>query len=425
LTAPVARAEPCEAPHQAQPACRLCAARLENVFLDLGPMPLANSLLDERGMDAPEPAYPLVVFLCERCMMVQTPPAVGPEALFSEYAYFSSYSEAWLDHARRFATQAIRRLGLGAGSLVLEVASNDGYLLRWFRDAGIPVLGVEPAANVAAAAAERGVPTLNRFFRLQLADELARQGRQADLLVANNVLAHVPELDDFVAGLGRVLKPEGALSIEFPHIQRLIAGVQFDTIYHEHCSYFTLLTAKRALARHGLEVFDAEELPVHGGSLRVWAHHRGGPHRRTARRDAILASEREARLHEPAGYSGFARKVAAAAEGLHTFLAAAQGAGSRVAGYGAPAKATTLLNAARIGPGLLPFTVDRSPHKQGRYIPGARIPILAPEAIDAAEPDFVLLLAWNLREEIADRLAHIADWGGRLVLPLPRAEALP
>lgn len=406
-------------------ACRLCGEPVENVFLDLGFMPLANSLVAEADLDKPEAAYPLTVHVCERCLLVQAPEFASPADIFTDYAYFSSYSDAWLEHARRLAVDANERLALGADSLIVEVASNDGYLLRWFHEAGTQVLGIEPAANVARVAVDKGIPTLTRFFGLALADELAQQGRQADLLVANNVLAHVPDLNDFVAGLARALKPSGALVIEFPHVLRLIEDVQFDTIYHEHYSYFSLLAARRALARHGLEVFDVERLPTHGGSLRIWAQHHGGPRPVSQAPDDVLALERARHLHEPQGYAGFARRVAETTETLREFLMAARHAGKVVAGYGAPAKAATLLNAAGIGPGLLPFTVDRSPHKQGKYIPGARIPIRAPEAIDVSQPDFVLILPWNLREEIAGRLTHIREWGGRLVVPVPRVEVLP
>lgn len=413
------------APAAQAPACRLCGARVYFVFLDLGHMPLANSLVAEADFDKPEPAYPLKVLLCERCLLVQAPEFVRPKDIFADYVYFSSYSDAWVDHARRFAHEAIERLALGADSRVIEVASNDGYLLRWFHEAGTPVLGIEPAANVARVAVDKGIPTLTRFFGLALADELALQGHQADLLVANNVLAHVPDLNDFVAGLARALKPSGALVIEVPHLLRLIQDVQFDTIYHEHYSYFSLLSARRALARHGLEVFDVERLPTHGGSLRIWAQHHCGPRPVSQAPEDVLALENAHRLHEPQGYAGFSRRVGETAETLREFLMAARHAGKVVAGYGAPAKAATLLNAAGIGPGLLPFTVDRSPHKQGRYIPGARIPIRAPEAIDVTQPDFVLVLPWNLRDEIAGRLTHVRAWGGRLVVPVPRVEVLP
>jgi SAM-dependent methyltransferase len=367
--------------------------------------------------------YPLHARICEECLLVQLPADITPDEIFREYAYFSSYSDSWVAHAARYAVEMRERFQLDSDSLVVEVASNDGYLLQHFVRADIPVLGIEPARNVAAAALERGVPTITEFFGEGLARRLTAEGRRADLLVGNNVFAHVPDLNDFTAGLAEILAPDGVLTLEFPHLVQLIEQGQFDTIYHEHYSYLTLGTAKRVLGDHGLAVFDVEELPTHGGSLRVFAAHAG------SRRDApgprvasLLERERTGGYADLSGYLDFERRVQTVKGDLLEFLIAARRDGRSVAGYGAPGKGNTLLNYCGIGPDLLPYTVDRNPYKHGRFTPGTHIPIHSPERIAEDRPDFVLILPWNLRDEIIGQLAYIREWGGRFVVPIPALE---
>ncbi|HEX4954466.1 MAG TPA: class I SAM-dependent methyltransferase [Thermoanaerobaculia bacterium] len=406
-------------------SCRFCAAPLDRLILDLGLSPLANSYLRPEDLGRPETFYPLAVHLCERCWLVQLPAAESAEAIFSDYAYFSSYSESWLAHAERFAGAATERFGLGAGSKVVEVASNDGYLLRFFHARGIPVLGIEPAANVAEHARGLGIRTLSRFFGRAFAEELVAQGEAADLLVGNNVLAHVPDLNDFVAGLAHLLKPTGVLSMEFPHLLRLLAENQFDTIYHEHFSYFSFTVARRVFAAHGLVVFDVEELATHGGSLRVFASRPEAGRGESERVRELLAREEAAGLETAGAYQGFAAAAGRVKRGLLRFLLDAADAGETVAAYGAPAKGNTLLNFCGIRPDLLPYTVDLSPHKQGHYLPGTRIPIHAPDQLRATRPNYVLILPWNLKEEIARQMADVRGWGGRFVVPIPEVTVLP
>jgi hypothetical protein len=400
------------------------------VFVDLGVSPLANSYLEPEDLDRPETFHPLKAYLCEECFLVQLPEAARPEEIFTDYAYFSSYSASWVEHARRYAEMASARFGLGPESLVVEAASNDGYLLRHFRERGVPVLGIEPAANVARAAEAAGVPTRNEFLTLESARRMAEEGVRADLLVGNNVLAHTPALNDFVAALEVLLAPSGVATLEFPHLLRLMAEHQFDTIYHEHFSYFSLHTARRVFVAHGLEMFDVEELPTHGGSLRVFARHeRGTPFPPGSfasdrddgprRMEDLLAREREAGLLEPATYDAFEERVRATKRKLLRFLLDARERGERVAGYGAPAKGNTLLNYCGVGPDLLPFTVDLSPHKQGRFLPGTRIPIAAPDRLREERPDYVLILPWNLKDEIVEQMADVRSWGGRFVVAIP------
>ncbi|HEX6087200.1 MAG TPA: class I SAM-dependent methyltransferase [Thermoanaerobaculia bacterium] len=421
--------------------CRFCGATLSEVFADLGVQPLSNAYLHPDQLLEAEPFYPLVAQVCGRCFLVQVPSLVTPEHLFSDYAYFSSYSDSWLAHARDYARAITARLGLGARSQVVEIASNDGYLLQNFREAGIPVLGIEPAANVGAVARERGIETWTTFFGTAAAREIA--GR-ADLLIANNVLAHVPDLNDFVEGLRIALAPQGTITIEFPHLLQLVRHVQFDTIYHEHFSYFSLMTVEKVLDAHGLQVVDVEEIPTHGGSLRVYARHRdagGGqailpvpsdPRGQDTqdRQDclsstaAVLRKERELGLDRLETYRRFDESVRACKRSLLRFLIGAREKGKRVAGYGAPAKASTLLNYCGARTDLIDYTVDRSAQKQGRFVPGVRIPIHAPEELAATKPDYVLVLAWNLRDEIMGQMAHVRDWGGQFVIPVPLTEVL-
>jgi len=403
--------------------CRLCGAPLERVFVDLGSSPLANSYLEPDELDRPEPWYPLTVRVCESCWLCQLPAVATPEQIFGDYAYFSSYSTSWLEHARAYVEAMIARFGLGPGHQVVEVASNDGYLLRHFVERGVPVLGVEPAANVAEAARALGIPTEVRFFGRATATDLAASGRSADLLLGNNVLAHVPDINDFVAGIALLLKPGGLVTLEFPHLVRLVEGNQFDTIYHEHFSYLSFVTVERVLSRHGLQVFDVEELPTHGGSLRVFAQHATtGGRPRTERADALAARERALGIEAPEWYEAFGERVRETKRSLLSFLIREKRAGKRFVGYGAPAKGNTLLVYCGIRQDFLEYTVDRSPHKQGRFLPGSRIPIHAPERIFETRPDYVLVLPWNLRAEIAGQMAAIRDWGGRFVVAVPELE---
>ena len=382
-------------------------------------MPLANSYLDEWQLGEPEPRYPLHARVCDRCLLVQVDDVVPPEAIFGDYAYFSSYSDSWVEHARRFAEKAIRCLELGPESLVIEVASNDGYLLKHFRNGGVPVLGIEPATNVAAVAQAAGIPTEARFFGSGFASDLVAGRRQGDLLVANNVLAHVPDLNDFVTGLATVLSPTGVLVIEVPHLLRLIESVQFDTIYHEHFSYFSLHTAERVLYAHGLEVFDVEQLPTHGGSLRLWATHADSGRGVSERVLSVREAEDAAGLLDPLRYSGFSRHVERCRQSLFDFLGAAAAKQECVVAYGAAAKGNTLLNFCGVGVSDIAYVVDRSPHKQGRFLPGSHLPIRGPERVMETRPHYLLILPWNLRDEIIGQMEVVRSWGSRFVIPVP------
>jgi 2-polyprenyl-3-methyl-5-hydroxy-6-metoxy-1,4-benzoquinol methylase len=406
----------------AQHACRLCGAELTHTFVDLGMSPLCESYLPAERLDDPETFYPLHVRLCADCLLVQLPAYVPGEDIFSDYAYFSSYSDSWVAHAKRYADEMTARLGLADGSLVTEVASNDGYLLQHFHAAGIPVLGVEPAANVAKAAQAKGVRTVVHFLGPETAAAIAAEYGRADLVAANNVFAHVPDIRGFAAGLRALVKDTGLVTLEFPHLLRLIERRQYDTIYHEHYSYLSLLTAGRALASAGLRIVDVDELTTHGGSLRVHARPAESAVEPTGRVASVLAAEAAAGLHTVAGHEGFARAVLKIKSDLLGFLLAAKAEGKTVAGYGAPGKGNTLLNHCGIRADLLAYTVDRSPHKQGMFLPGTHIPIHAPERIAETKPDYVLVLPWNLREEISAQLDYVRSWGGRLVFPIPALE---
>jgi len=405
--------------------CRFCNTQLSHSFADLGMSPLANSYLSPEHVQHMEPFYPLHVFVCEQCLLVQLEEFESPDSIFSDYAYFSSYSESWLAHARRYVDMATQRFTLTNTSQVIEIASNDGYLLQYFVAKGIPVLGIEPAANTAQVAAEKGIPSLVKFFGQQTANELVAEGTQADLLLGNNVLAHVPDLNDFVAGMQIVLAPHGVITMEFPHLLRLIDENQFDTIYHEHFSYFSFLTVQKVFAAHGLTMFDVEELPTHGGSLRIYARHTAdSAHTISDRVSALLAREEQAGFGKLAHYLSFAEQVKETKRGLLSFLIAAKRAGKTVVGYGAPAKGNTLLNYCGVGRDFIDYTVDRSPHKQGLFLPGTHIPIHAPEQIRETQPDYLLILPWNLKDEIIQQMAHIRGWGGKFVVPIPHVEVL-
>ena len=401
-------------------SCRHCGASLHRTFCNLGVSPLANSYLTPEQLDKGETFLPLHAYVCESCFLVQLQQFETPDHIFSDYAYFSSYSDSWLAHARAYADHMVARFGFDGRSSIVEIASNDGYLLQYFAARGIPVLGIEPARNIARVAEERGIPTLVRFFGTETATALRADGRQADLLLGNNVLAHVPDINDFVAGMKQVLAPRGIITMEFPHLLRLMAENQFDTIYHEHFSYLSFLTVSRIFAAQGLRMFDVQQLPTHGGSLRIFATHADDPDRgETAAVAALLAEERAAGLEHPETYEAFAGQVRRTKRRLLEFLIAARDEGKRIAAYGAPAKGNTLLNYCGIGTDLIDFTVDRSPHKQGRFLPGTRIPIFGPEKIREMRPDYVLVLPWNLEAEITQQMAEIREWGGRFVLPIP------
>jgi hypothetical protein len=405
-------------------ACRSCGAPLSRSVVDLGTQPLANSYLTAAQLDEPEPSFPLHVYVCDACWLAQLGIAVPPETIFSDYAYFSSFSTSWLEHARRYADQIVPRLGLGRGDLIVEVASNDGYLLRNFAERGFRVLGIEPAENVAEAAVALGIPTETVFLGRETAARIVEEHGRASLLVGNNVLAHVPDLDDFVSGLKLLLAPEGTLTMEFPHLLRLVDEVQFDTIYHEHFSYFSLLAARDVFRRRGLAVVDVEELPTHGGSLRVYVRHGEAPGEPAPGVAALVERERAAGLDGPDTYARFGARVNGVCRSLVSFLEEARAEGRAVVGYGAPAKGNTLLNACEITPELIAYTVDLSPHKQGHFLPGSRLPIHAPGRILETRPDFVLILPWNLSEEISGQMSAVRDWGGRFVVPIPEPRVL-
>lgn len=406
-------------------ACRFCGAALHRTFVDLGMSPLCETYPSAADLNQGETYYPLHVYVCDECFLVQLEEYESAESIFSDYAYFSSFSDSWLRHAEKYCDKMQSRFGLCNNSFVVEVASNDGYLLQYFVRRNVPVLGIEPAANVAEAATAKGVPTLVKFFGAQLARELVKEGQSADLLLGNNVLAQVPDLNDFVEGLGILLKAEGVLTLEFPHVLKLIEHNEFDTIYHEHFSYFSLLTTVRLLEARGLRVFDVEELASHGGSLRVFACRADAKtHPVEANVAKVLDDEARAGLDRTEGYEQFAAKVKETKLALLEFLLRAAREGRTVAGYGAPGKSATLLHYCGIGKDLIAYTVDRNPHKQGRFLPGTHIPICHPDRIRETKPDYVVILPWNLQNEIMSQLQYIREWGGRFVVPIPKAAVL-
>jgi len=412
----------CETEQQtATRVCRFCHAGLKRTFVDLGMSPLCETYPSAADLNHGEVYYPLHVYVCEKCFLVQLEEYEKPENIFSDYPYFSSFSDSWLRHAENYCEKMTARFGLGTQSLVVEVASNDGYLLQYFVQRSVPVLGIEPAANVAQVAVEKGVPTLVRFFGTELARDLAAEGRCADLVLGNNVLAQVPDLNDFVEGLKILLKPQGLLTLEFPHLLRLIERNEFDTIYHEHFSYFSMLTTARILEDHALKVFDVEELSTHGGSLRVFACRAEDETHEVKRTvEDLIAEENKAGMGSAEGYASFARQLKETKFALVEFLIAAARQGKAVAGYGAPGKSATLLHYCGIGKDLIAYTVDRSPYKQGRFLPGSRIPIYPPERIRETKPDYVVILPWNLKDEIMEQLQYIREWGGKFVVPIPK-----
>jgi hypothetical protein len=401
--------------------CRFCRTPLKHTFVDLGMSPLCESYLSAEQLNQGEVFYPLHVYICDRCLLVQLQEYVSIESIFTEYAYFSSFSDSWLAHARKYTDQMIARLSLGSRSQVVELASNDGYLLQYFVARGIPVLGIEPAANVAAAALKRNVPTLIRFFNRELAAELAAEGKRADLLLGNNVLAQVPDLNSFVAGMKILLADRGVITLEVPHLLCLIEETQFDTIYHEHFSYFSLITSEAILSAHGLRIFDVEELSTHGGSLRIYACHSEDGSKPTGSRVGELRTREESRgITRLDCYRSFAERVRETKRALLEFLIEAKRKGKTIVGYGAPGKGNTLLNYCGIRTDFIDYTVDRNPYKQGKFLPGTHIPIDSPERIRQTKPDYLLILPWNLKDEIMQQNAYIRDWGGQFVVPIPR-----
>ena len=401
-------------------SCRFCGTPLTHTVVDLGLQPLANSYLKSVGPEAPkEPAFPLHARVCSKCFLVQVDDVVPPDHIFSDYAYFSSYSDSWVEHARRYAEAMRTRFGLGAQSLVVEIASNDGYLLQHFVEAGVPVLGIEPAANVAKAAIAKGVATEVAFFGEATAQRLRERGIAADLMAANNVFAHVPDILDFAQGFAVLLKPEAVATFEFPHVLNLIREVQFDTIYHEHFSYLSLVSVERVLAAAGLRAFDVDEIPTHGGSLRLYVCHEASAHKATARLEALRAKEHAGQLDSLAGYADFAPRVEAVKRGFLAFLAEAKREGKTVAAYGAAAKGNTFLNYCGVGTDDLVCVFDRSREKQGRFLPGSKLPIRSPEEIGEVRPDYLVILPWNLASEISSSMRGIEAWGGKFVTAVP------
>jgi 2-polyprenyl-3-methyl-5-hydroxy-6-metoxy-1,4-benzoquinol methylase len=404
--------------------CRFCRTNIQQIFADLGMSPLSNSYLKSEQLNQAERFYPLCAYVCDNCLLVQLEEFESSEQIFSDqYAYFSSYSDSWLEHCRAYTDLMVKKFGFNENSQVIELASNDGYLLQYFKEKGIPVLGIEPAANVAKVAEEKGIHTLVKFFNVTTAKDLANQGIQADLLLGNNVLAHVPDLNDFVGGIKIALKPTGILTMEFPHLLQLIQQGQFDTIYHEHFSYFSCLTVEKIFAHHGLTLFDVEELPTHGGSLRIYV--RQQENEALAVTEAVgklKAQEIRSGLDKITTYLDFSERIKTIKRKLLTFLIEAKNQGKSVVGYGAPAKGNTLLNYCGIRTDLLEYTVDRSPHKQGLFLPGTHIPVAHPDRIRETKPDYLLVLPWNIKTEIMEQMSYIREWQGKFVVPIPEVK---
>jgi SAM-dependent methyltransferase len=399
--------------------CRFCGAPLTHSVVDLGAQPPCESFLPAERFHDPEPIFPLHTKVCAECLLVQLDTDVAPDSIYTEYAYFSSYSSSWLDHAKRYVDMIAPKLGLSASSTVVELASNDGYLLKNFVARGIPAYGIDPAANVAKVARENGVPTVVAFFGVETARQLAAEGKQADLILGNNVFGHIPDINDFVGGMKLLLKSGGTVTIEIPHFMRLVENNQFDTIYHEHYCYHTLLADRAIFARHGLRLFDVEELATHGGSVRMYACHSDDPRPVSAAVDALIAEEKRRGFDALSAYSAFGEQVKETKRKLLAFLIDARRAGKTVVGYGAPGKGNTLLNYCGIREDFVDYVVDRNPYKHGKFLPGSRIPIYAPDKIAETRPDYVLILPWNIKDEIVKQMAHIREWGGRFVVPIP------
>jgi SAM-dependent methyltransferase len=406
--------------------CRFCDKQLKYIFVDLGVSPMANAYLSTEQINQMEPFFPLQAYVCEHCFLVQLPVFQSSDEIFSEYAYFSSYSDSWLQHAKKYTESVIERFGFGIQSQVVEIASNDGYLLRYFLEKGFPVLGIEPAKNVAEAAIDIGIPTIIKFFGVQTAKELAVEEKYADLLIGNNVLAHVPDINDFIKGMKTILKPQGVITMEFPHLMRLINQNQFDTIYHEHFSYFSFIAVNQIFSHHDLKIFDVEELPTHGGSLRIYACHSEDRSKVTTKRvNNLLEREEVAGFKDLKIYLDFDEKVKTIKRSILSFVNKAKNEGNSIVGYGAPAKGNTLLNYCGIRKDYIDYTVDRSPHKQGYFLPGTHIPIYHPDKIKETQPDYIVILPWNLKDEIMKQMAHIREWNGKFVTLIPEVSIYP
>lgn len=407
------------------PACRFCNYPLEHTLVDLGMSPLCESFLTGDQLNHMEPFYPLHVYVCKECYLAQLEEYVSPEEIFTEYAYFSSYSDSWLDHAKRYTDLMVERFGINSESFVVELASNDGYLLQYFVEKNIPVLGIEPARNVAKVAIKKGIPTLIEFFGTEMAKRMTEQKKQADLILGNNVLAQVPGLNDFVGGIKILLKPQGIVTIEFPHLVKLMEENQFDTIYHEHFSYFSLISSEKIFAAHGLTIFDVEELPTHGGSLRIYAQHTEVGDKPVTDRVRELRKREEAYgLTRMETYAAFSEKVKETKRRLLEFLIKAKRDGKSIVGYGAPGKGNTLLNYCGIRTDFIDYTVDRNPYKHGRFTPGTHIPIFPPDKIRQTQPDYLFILPWNLKKEIMAQESYIREWGGKFIIPIPEVEVV-
>jgi SAM-dependent methyltransferase len=406
--------------------CRACSNKLREPFLSLGNSPLSNAFLSKEDLDKMEPYYPLNAYVCEKCFLVQIEEFETAKNIFSsDYAYFSSYSETWLQHCKNYAEMVIDRFGFDRKSFVVEIASNDGYLLQYFRQHDIPVLGIEPASNTAEVAIKKGIPTDITFFDTSYANEMRKNNKQADLIIGNNVLAHNPNLNDFVEGLKIALKPDGIITMEFPHLLKLIEENQFDTIYHEHFSYFSFYSVQKLFASHNLVLFDVEEIPTHGGSLRIYAKHNNDNTKTiTNHIRNLLEKEKSAGLLDLKTYYSFGKKVEATKRRLLQFLIQAKNEGKKLVGYGAPAKGNTLLNYCGIRTDFLDYTVDRSPHKQNKYLPGTHIPIKHPDKIREDKPDYILILPWNIKDEIMEQMSYVREWGGKFVVPIPEVKVL-
>jgi SAM-dependent methyltransferase len=405
--------------------CRHCRAPLDHKFIDLGFAPPSNAYLTLAQLSTPEAYFPLKLYVCTKCWLVQTEDHAYADQLFGDdYAYFSSVSQIWREHAANYAAMIVERLRLGPDSFVIEVAANDGYLLRHFVTKGIPCLGIEPTASTAAAATKLGIPILQDFFGKTLAEDLGREGRKADLVIGNNVYAHVPDINDFTAGLRAILKPDGTITLEFPHLMRLIEQVQFDTVYHEHFSYLSLQTVCSIFTNAGLRVYDVEELTTHGGSLRVYGCHRDDRRTSTGTLDAVLADEARVGLRDPKTYAGFQARADKVKDDFVAFLIEQKRLGRKVAAYGAAAKGNTLLNYAGVKPDLLPYVCDAAPSKQGKFLPGSHIPILPPAALNERRPDLLLILPWNIADEVVAQHRYVREWGGRFVVAVPKTQIL-
>ncbi|MFC1639655.1 methyltransferase domain-containing protein [Gemmatimonadota bacterium] len=409
-----------------QGRCRFCGEKLETTLVDLGMSPLCESYLEPSQLNDMEPFYPLHVFVCQSCLLVQLDEYVDPEHIFSEYAYFSSFSDTWLRHAEDYVAMMIDRFALGSDSRIVELASNDGYLLQYFVHAGIPVLGVEPAKNIAKVAIDKGIDTMTEFFGKDLARTLASEGKMADVLLGNNVLAQIPDINDFVGGMQLLLKETGVITMEFPHLVCLMKENQFDTIYHEHFSYFSLIAVSKIFAAHGLTIFDVEKLSTHGGSLRIFACHDGNvAYPISAAVADLMAEEESFGLVDFSAYSTFAEQVRTSKRKILKFLINEKEKGKVIVGYGAPGKGNTLLNYCGIRTDFVDYTVDRNPYKQGKFLPGTHIPICGPDMIMETKPDFVLILPWNFKDEIIEQISYIREWGGRFVVPIPEVRVIP